>query len=76
MKSIFSIIAALNTMEYKFKNGVVFEIPKILIIIATNPLVCYLIVKVSYTKLLLITKLIFIDIKFEIPGKAGPTYDG
>lgn len=63
-------------MEYKFKNGAVLDVPKILVMIAINPLVCYLIVKVSYTRLLLITKLIFIDIKFEDPGKASCTYDG
>ena len=43
---------------------------------ATNLLICYLIVKVSYIRLMLITKLIFINIKFEIPGKISSTYDG
>ncbi len=53
IESVFSIIFAIDKMEYKFKNRAVLEMTKNLIIVATNLLVCYLIVKVSYTKLLL-----------------------
>lgn len=73
MQSIFFIIAALDKMQYKFENGVVLEVPEKLVIAA---LVCYLIVEVSYARPLLITKLIFISIKFEVPGEASCTYDG
>lgn len=44
----------------------VLEVLKKLVIAAINPLVCYLIIKMSYAKLLLITKLIFIKIKFKV----------
>ncbi len=53
IESIFSIVAALNKMEYEFKNGVMLEVPEKLVIATTNPLVYYLIVKVSYARLLL-----------------------
>lgn len=76
MKSIFSIITTINTIEYEFKNGVVLEIPKKLVIMTMNLLICYLIVKIDYAKLLLITKLIFIGIEFEVFGEASCTYDG
>lgn len=41
----------------------------------TNLLVCYLIIEVSYAKPLLIIKLMFIRIKFEVFGEANCTYD-
>lgn len=66
MKSIYSIFAALDNMKYMFKNRIVLEISKKLIIAATNPLVGYLIVKVSYARSLLIIKLIFIGIEFDV----------
>lgn len=47
-----------------------------LIIIAINLLICYLIIKINYAKLLLITKLIFIDIKFEVSKETNCIYDG
>lgn len=53
-------------MQYKFKNRVVLKILKKLIIVATNLLVSYLIIKINYIELLLTTKEIFISIKFEI----------
>lgn len=53
MESIFSIVVVFDKMEYEFENGTVLEVPKKLIIAATNPLVCYLIVEVSYARLLL-----------------------
>lgn len=76
IESIFFIVAVFDKMEYEFENKTVLEVPKKLIIVATNLLVCYLIVKVSYIKLLLITKLIFIGIEFEIFGEISCTYDG
>ena len=72
---IFSIIAFLDKMKYEFENRAVLKVPKKLIIMATNLLVCYLIVKVSYAKALLITKLIFIGIEFKVFRKASCTYD-
>ncbi len=53
IESIFSIVAALDKIENKFKNGVVLEVPEKFVIAVTNLLVCYLIVEVSYAKLLL-----------------------
>ncbi len=76
MESIFSIITALDKIEYKFENGVVLEVPEKLVIAGTNPLVCYLIVKVNYARPLLITKLMFIGIEFEVFGEASCSYDG
>lgn len=63
-------------MQYKFENKGVLEVPKKFIIVATNPLICYLIIEVSYIKLLLIPKLMFIGIEFEISRKISCTYDG
>ncbi len=54
MESIFSIIGAFDKIEYKFENGVVLEVPKKLVIVVTKLLLCYLIVKVSITRLLLL----------------------
>lgn len=51
------------------------EVPEKLVIATTNPLVCYLIIKVSYARPLLITKLIFIGIEFKVSGKASCTYN-
>lgn len=51
------------------------EISKKLVIAAINLLVCYLIVEVSYAGPLLITKLMFIGIEFEIPKETSCTYD-
>lgn len=50
---IFSIIATINKIKYMIENGVVLEIPEKLIIMAINPLVCYLIIEVSNIRLLL-----------------------
>lgn len=49
--------------------------PKKLLITATNLLVYYLIIEVSYIELLVITKLMFIDIEFEIFREVSYTYD-
>lgn len=76
IKSIFFIIATFDKMEYKFKNGAILKAPKKLVIAVTNPLVFHLIVEVSYVRLLLITKLIFMGIKFEVFGEASYTYNG
>lgn len=75
MVSTFSIIATLYKIEYKFKNGVMLEIPKKLISAVINLLVCFLIVEVSYARSLLITKLMFIGIEFEILKEASCTYN-
>lgn len=40
-----------------------------------NLLVYYLIIKVSYVRPLLIIKLIFISIKFQVPKKANYIYN-
>lgn len=52
------------------------EVPEKLVIAATNPLMCYLIIEVSHVGPLMITKLMFIDIEFEVPREASCTYDG
>lgn len=62
-------------MEYEFENKAVLEVLEKLVIAVTNLLMYYLIVKVSYTRSLLITKLMLIGIKFEVPGEASCTYD-
>lgn len=66
MESIFSIIATCDKLEYEFENKAVLKVPKKLIITATNPLLYYLIVEVSYARLLLITKLMLKAIDFEV----------
>lgn len=71
LESIFSIVAALDTMQYEFENGAVMEVPEKLVIAATNPLVCYLIVEVDYADPFLVSKLIVLGIKFEVPGETG-----
>ncbi len=76
METIFFIVAPLDKMEYEFENGAVLEVPEKLVIALINLLVYYLIVKVSCTRRLLITKLMFIGIKFEVSGKASYSYDG
>lgn len=63
-------------MQSEFENGVVSEVPEKLVIAATNPLVCYLIVEVGNTEPLLITKLIVLGIECEIPGNTGIINDG
>lgn len=74
IKSIFPTIAVLDKIEYKFENGVVLEVPAKLVMIVTYLLVYYIIDKVSYARLLLITKQMFISIEFEGFGKANYTY--
>lgn len=64
--SIFSFIGTFAKIKYKLENRAVLNIQKKLIIVVTNLLVYYLIVKISYIRLLLINNLIFIGIKFEI----------
>lgn len=54
LKLIFFIVAALDKMEYESKNGVVLEVLEKLAIVATNPLVYYLIVKMGYARLFLL----------------------
>lgn len=76
LESIFSIVDGLGTMQSEFENGVVSEVPEKLVIAATNPLVCYLIVEVGNTEPLLITKLIVLGIECEIPGNTGIINDG
>lgn len=62
-------------MKYKFKNGAVLKMLEKLVIVAIDPLVCYLIVIVSYVKSLLIIKLIFINIEFKVFKEDSYTYD-
>lgn len=62
-------------MEYEFENKVVLEVVEKLVITVTNLLICYLIVKVSYARPLVIIKLMFISIEFEIFRKPSWTYD-
>ena len=71
LESIFSIVAALDMMQYEFENRAVIEVPEKPVIAATNLLVCYLIVEVDYADPLLVSKLIVLGIKFEVPGKTG-----
>ena len=71
LESIFSIIAALGTIQYEFKKRTVLEVLEKLIIVATNPLVWYLIVKVNYTDPLLIIKLIILGIEFKVPRETS-----
>lgn len=75
MESIFFIVITLDKIEYEFKNRAVLEVPEQLIITTTNLLVYYLIIEVSYTRLLLITKLTFICIEFEVSGEISYIYD-
>lgn len=48
---------------------------KKLVIAVTNPLVCYLIVEIDYTKHFLVSKLIILDIEFEVFGETCFTND-
>lgn len=58
-------------MQYEFKNEIIAKMPEKLVIAATNLLVYYLIVEVNYTNLFLISKLIVLDIKFEVFKKTS-----
>lgn len=69
LKSIFSIVVTFSRVQQSFKNKEVLKIPENCVISVTNPLVYYLIVKIGYAKLLLITKLIVRDIKLEFNKK-------
>lgn len=53
-------------MQYKFKNRTILEVLEKFVIAATNLLIHYLIVKVSYTNFLLIIKLIILGIEFKV----------
>lgn len=72
---MFFIIIIFKKIQYKFKNKQVLELLKTLIIAILNLLICYLIFKKSYIKLLLIIKLLFIGIKFEILKKTSYIYN-
>ena len=50
MKSIFLLLLLFDSMKYKFKNRIVLEILKKLMIAATNLLVCYLIVVMTWVR--------------------------
>lgn len=76
LESIFSIVAAFGTMQYKFENEAVSEVSKKLVIAATNPLVCYLIVKIIFVNSLLITKLIVFGNEFKVFGEISFASDG
>lgn len=63
-------------MQYKFKNGAILKVSQKLVIMTTNLLMYYLIMKMSYIGLLLIIKLMFIDIKFRVFKKVNCIFDG
>lgn len=65
-ESIFSIVATLSMIQYKLENEIVTKVPEKLVIATIKPLVCYLIVKVDYVNLFLISKLMVLGIKFEV----------
>ena len=75
LESIFSNIATLDTMQYRFENRAMTEVPEKLVIAAINLLVCYLIVKIDYNNPFLISKLIVSGIKFEVLGETGVAND-
>lgn len=58
-------------MQYKFENVKVTEMPKNLVIVATNPLICYLIIKVDYVNFFLGNKLIVLSIEFKVFGETS-----
>lgn len=62
-------------MQNEFKNETVLKMSEKFVIIAINPLVCYLIVEVSYTNSLLITKLIILGIELKISKETGFAID-
>lgn len=53
-------------MQFEFKNRVVLKASEKLIIAIINFFIYYLIIEINNTNLLLITKLIILDIKYEI----------
>lgn len=75
MALIVSIAVTFGKIQYEFGNRVILKVLKKLVIAVTNPFICYLIAEVNYVKLLPITKLILIGIKFEIPREVSYTYD-
>ncbi len=76
IKLILSIITIVDRIQYLFENKAELEVPEKLVIVETNLLMCYIIVKLSYTRLLVIIKQIFMGIKFEVFRKTSCTYDG
>lgn len=74
LESNFFIISVFDKMWYKCENEAILKILGKLIITATNLLIYYLILVVSYKRLLLINKLMFIGIEFEIPRKTSCIY--
>lgn len=58
-------------MQDESKNGALTEVTNKLIIAATTLLVCYLIVEVDYADSFLVSKLIILGIKFEIPRETN-----
>lgn len=58
-------------MQYEFKNRMVAKIPEKLIIVAKNPLICYLIVMVDYANPFLVNKLIILSIKIKVSRKTS-----
>lgn len=71
LKINFSIITTLGTIQYEFKNEIVMEMPEKFVIAMTNPLICYLIAKIDYTILFMVSKLIILGIKFEVLGETN-----
>lgn len=58
-------------MQYEFENRVVTKVLEKLIIAATNPLICYLIIEIDYVNPFLISKLIVLSIKFKVFGETS-----
>lgn len=56
-------------MQYKVENRAISKMTKKLVNNITNPLIYYLIMKISYANFWLITKLIILGIKFKVPKK-------
>lgn len=73
LESIFPNINVFDKMQYEFKNRAISKLPKKFIIVVINPLIYYLIIKVSYIYLLFITKLIISDVKFKVSKETNFT---
>lgn len=53
-------------MQYKFKNRTMTKLPEKLVIVLINLLVSYQMMKIDYAEFFLISKLIILNIKFEV----------
>lgn len=62
-------------MQYEFRNEAVLEMSEKLVIAETNPLACYLVVKINYADFLLIIKLIILGDEFKLFREISFDYD-